>query len=71
MGRGSGNQVVIHDKAVSRRHLRLMPVAGGVEATDLGATNPARFRGERLKSSAVVPLGESVQVGEVTFSPQE
>lgn len=71
VGRGSGNQVVIHDKAVSRRHLRLSPTSRGVEATDLGATNPARFRGARVSGSVLVPWGEPVQVGEVTFFARE
>lgn len=71
VGRGSGNQVVIHDKAVSRRHLRLMPAPCGVEALDLGATNPARFRGAPIKGSAFIGWGESLQVGEVSFSPGE
>ncbi len=71
VGRGSGNQVVIHDKAVSRRHLRLMPAPGGVEASDLGATNPACFRGEPVDGAVLVAWGESVQVGEVVITPHE
>lgn len=67
VGRGSGNQVVIHDRSVSRRHLRLVPAPDGIEAADLGATNPARFRGTAITGPVLVPFGESVQVGEVTL----
>lgn len=71
VGRGSANQVVIHDKAVSRRHLRLMPAPGGARALDLGATNPAIFCGAPIRGEVFVAWGESVQVGEVSLSPGE
>ncbi len=70
IGRGSGNQVVIHAKSVSRRHLRLIPADGGVEAIDLGATNPARYRGACLTGPVVVPWGDAVQVGEASLVMQ-
>ncbi len=70
IGRGSGNQVVIHAKSVSRRHLRLVPADGGVEAIDLGATNPARYRGVCLTGPVVVPWGDAVQVGEASLVMQ-
>ena len=70
VGRGSGNQVVIHAKSVSRRHLRLIPAEEGVEAIDLGATNPARYRGACLTGPVVVPWGDSVQVGEASLVMQ-
>lgn len=63
VGRGSGNQVAIHDRSVSRRHLRLVPAPGGVEAADLGATNPARFRGTAVTGPVLVPFGSPFRWG--------
>ncbi len=70
VGRGSGNQIVLHAKSVSRRHLRLVGAEGGVEAIDLGSTNPARYRGVRITGPVLVPWGESVQVGEASLVMQ-
>lgn len=65
VGRGAGNQVVLHERSVSRRHLRLSPTDSGrgIEVVDLGATNPATVDGEPITSSAFVPWGEEVRVG--------
>lgn len=68
VGRGSGNQVILHDRSVSRRHLRLSLAPGGVEAIDLGSTNPARFKGCPVESSVLVPWGEELQLGEAVLA---
>ena len=68
VGRGSGNQVILHDRSVSRRHLRLSLAPGGVEAIDLGSTNPARFKGRPVESSVLVPWGEELQLGETVLA---
>ena len=68
VGRGSGNQVILHDRSVSRRHLRLSLAPGGVEAIDLGSTNPARFKGRPVESSVLVPWGEELQLGEAVLA---
>ena len=68
VGRGSGNQVIVHDRSVSRRHLRLSLASGGVEAIDLGSTNPARFKGRPVESSVLVPWGEELQLGEAVLA---
>lgn len=70
VGRGAGNQIVLHERSVSRRHLRLSPTDSGrgVEAVDLGATNPATVDGEPITSSVFVPWGKGVRVGGVTLA---
>ena len=62
VGRDDGNDVVLHSRAVSRRHLRLAPTPDGMEASDLGATNPTRYRGRDVRGSVIVPYGDSVDV---------
>lgn len=64
VGRGMGNQIVLHDKAVSRRHLRLRDAGCGVEVCDLGSTNPATREGARITGSELVGWGDSVKVGQ-------
>lgn len=62
VGRDDSNDVVLHSRAVSRRHLRLAPTPDGMEASDLGATNPTRYRGRDVRGSVIVPYGDSVDV---------
>ncbi len=70
IGRSADNEVLVRDKSVSRRHLRLLPVSDGMEAIDLGSTNPARYRGAPIVSSTVIPWGEEVVLGGVKIMPQ-
>lgn len=62
VGRGPGNDVVLHSRAVSRGHLRLVPTPDGMEVRDLGATNPARYQGRDLRGTLVVPYGDTIDV---------
>lgn len=62
IGRGDGCDIVLHSRAVSRRHLRLVPTPDGMEASDLGATNPTRYRGRDLRGTVVVPYGDAVDL---------
>lgn len=62
VGRGSGNDIVLHARAVSRSHLRLVPTPDGMEVHDLESTNPARYRGRDVRGTIVVPYGELIDV---------
>lgn len=62
VGRGSKNDIVLNSRAVSRSHLRLVPTPDGMEASDLGATNPARYQGRDLRGTVVVPYGDTIDV---------
>lgn len=62
VGRASGCDVVLHSLAVSRAHLRVTPTSDGMDVRDLGATNPARYRGREVRDCVVVPYGDSVDV---------
>ncbi len=68
VGRGSGNQVVLREKSVSRRHLRILPAEEGAEVRDLGSTNPAKYRGRPLRGTVLVPWGGEVELGGVVLS---
>jgi DNA-binding NtrC family response regulator len=53
----------LRDKAVSRRHVELVPVPGGVKVRDLGSTNGTLVGGCKI-AEAVVPVGSTLVVGE-------
>ena len=62
VGRGEECDVVLHSRAASVRHVRLVPTSDGMEVTDLGATNRATYRGRAIDRSVVVPYGEAIDV---------
>ena len=62
LGRDPACDVVLHAPAVSRRHAFLRARADGMEVTDLGATNPARFRGEQVDGRQLVPWGQTLDL---------
>lgn len=64
IGRDIGNDIVINDAEVSRRHTRLSMQAGGYILEDLGSTNGTAVNGDRLTSRHVLRVGEVVSFGE-------
>lgn len=46
VGRSPECDVVLHDRAVSRRHVRVVPDGNGALVYDLSARNPARLNGK-------------------------
>jgi pSer/pThr/pTyr-binding forkhead associated (FHA) protein len=55
--------LVLTDPTVSRRHLSLELIPGGVRVTDLGSKNGLRFQGGRFKGGEL-PLSSAVKLGE-------
>ncbi|MBN2257123.1 MAG: FHA domain-containing protein [Anaerolineaceae bacterium] len=64
IGRDVGNDIVINDAEISRRHSRLAIQAGGYILEDLGSTNGTAVNGERLTSRHVMRVGEVISLGE-------
>ncbi len=64
IGRDVGNDIVINDAEISRRHARLAIQAGGYILEDLGSTNGTAVNGERLTSRHVMREGEILSLGE-------
>ncbi|WP_455136028.1 FHA domain-containing protein [Thermophilibacter sp.] len=62
VGRAPECDVVLHSLAVSRAHLRVTPTSDGMEARDLGSTNPARYRGREVRDCVIVAYGDSIDV---------
>jgi predicted component of type VI protein secretion system len=64
IGRDVGNNIVINDAEISRRHARLAIQAGGFILEDLGSTNGTAVNGDRLTSRHVMRVGEVISLGE-------
>lgn len=62
VGRDPSSDVVLHSRAVSHSHVRILPAEEGMRVVDLGATNPALFSGREVRGEALVPLGWTVSI---------
>ncbi len=67
VGRGLGNDLVVDDERVSRRHIQVRAQGGGVMVEDLGSRNGTRIGGVRLMGSRVVPVGERITIGRTSL----
>ncbi|MFO0713772.1 MAG: sigma 54-interacting transcriptional regulator [Sandaracinus sp.] len=63
VGTAEGNDLVLTDPMVSRFHLTLTCVPGGVSIVDGGSTNGTFFEGARVER-CIVPFGSSVAIGQ-------
>ncbi|HEX2981701.1 MAG TPA: FHA domain-containing protein [Anaerolineaceae bacterium] len=64
VGRDLGNDIVINDAEVSRRHARLMLQTGGYIIEDLGSTNGTTVNGQRLIGPYLLRPGDVINLGE-------
>ena len=66
IGRGSDNDVVLHDGRVSRHHARLHARRGTLVFTDLGSTNGSRVNGVRV-AEVVLGEGDRIELGDTVL----
>ena len=59
IGRDLGNDIVISDSEVSRRHSRIFKQGNNYVIEDLGSTNGTFVNGQRLTGSYVLRPGEN------------
>ncbi len=64
IGREAGNQIIINDAEVSRKHSQLVFQGGKYVLTDLGSTNGTFVNGQRLTGQHVLLSGEIISLGE-------
>ena len=64
VGRDIGNDIVINDAEVSRKHARLFIQGDQYILEDLGSTNGTFVNGARIASPHVLVSGENIQMGE-------
>lgn len=64
VGRDPGNNIVINDPEVSRRHARFVLLGDTYTVEDLGSTNGTFIRGQRLAAPVILKPGEIIMFGE-------
>jgi hypothetical protein len=64
IGRDLGNDIVINDPEVSRRHARLFMQGNSLIIEDLGSTNGTSVNSQRLTGPYVLRIGEQITFGE-------
>ena len=64
IGRDLGNDVVINDAEVSRRHARLVMQGDSFVLEDLGSTNGTSVGGVRLTGPRLLKAGDTITFGE-------
>lgn len=64
IGREVGNDIIISDPEVSRRHARLWAEGGNYLIEDFGSTNGTFVNGQRLMGPHLLQAGEMIQLGE-------
>ncbi|MBI5564836.1 MAG: FHA domain-containing protein [Chloroflexi bacterium] len=67
VGRAQGNELIVEDTSVSRRHARLSVESGKLLIEDLGSANGTFIGSQRLtaNSSSLVPEDQIVRLGDV------
>lgn len=62
---------VVEDSSVSRQHLRIYKTETGLMAENLSQTNPAQINSQPLLEPTLLENGDSIKIGNATFTLQE
>jgi len=68
IGRGPGNDLVIHDVRVSRHHALIEPLGTSWVVHDLGSTNGTFVEGQRVHGSSSLDPPLSISLGGYTIT---
>lgn len=67
VGRGVGNEMVLDDPSMSRKHAKVRKLGGGrIEIEDLNSANGTYINGRKISTATAGP-GDTVRFGEVMF----
>lgn len=64
VGRSSGNDLVLVDPEVSRRHIRITRRADGFAVEDTGSTNGTFVNGQRITHLTLLQDGDTIDLGD-------
>jgi hypothetical protein len=67
IGRAAPADIIVASPGVSRAHCLIEFAAGKLRVTDLNSTNGTYVDDERVKQSAILPVGSILRVGDVAF----
>ncbi len=64
VGRSAGNDLVLADPEVSRRHIRVLRRADGYAVEDTGSTNGTFVNGQRISHLTLLQDGDTIELGD-------
>lgn len=64
IGRSAGNDLVLADPEVSRRHARVVRRADGFAVEDIGSTNGTFVNGQRIAHLTLLQDGDTIDLGD-------
>lgn len=64
IGRSAGNDLVLADPEVSRRHVRIVRRADGFAVEDTGSTNGTFVNGQRISHLTLLQDGDTIDLGD-------
>ena len=62
VGRLATNDIVLHSRAVSKRHVFVIPCGWTLLVQDQGATNPAILKGQEVTGGQTMCLGDTLNI---------
>lgn len=68
IGRDSGNDLVLSDARVSRRHAEIIFTGNSFEIADAGSTNGIFVNGQRISSTTVLKDADKLEIGGVSIT---
>ncbi|MEW5957271.1 MAG: FHA domain-containing protein [Chloroflexota bacterium] len=63
IGRGTGSDIIVPDKTLSRQHVRIQAMERGCVVEDLGSTNGTFVNGQRITGPTLLRAGDTLQIG--------
>ena len=64
IGRSVGNDLVLADPEISRRHTRIVRRADGFAVEDIGSTNGTFVNGQRINHLTLLQDGDAIDLGD-------